>query len=488
MTSVFAWGRMELPENCHYLRLTCNSDKASVMELALADAAGNSFMPVNAPDYQKLFDENDTFPADGISFRNSTYFDEIYHARTAYEFLHGLPTYETTHPPLGKVILSLGIVFFGMNPFGWRFMGTLLGILMLPVIYLLARNISRDRLAAGFACVLFAFDFMHFAQTRLATIDVFVTFFILLMYYFMYRYSQLSFYDTPLWKTFLPLGACGISMGLGIACKWTGMYAGAGLAVIFFLTLYRRYREYRLALKKPSGGPNGLLYSRIIATFRSNALKTIVFCMVFFVLIPGLIYLLSYIPFVGWETGLWEKMLANQKYMFSYHANLQDTHYYSSHWYEWPTMIRPIFYYSGIIGDTAREGISAFGNPLVWWVGIPAFAYMLYLVFRKKDRIALFLCIAYLAQYLPWMFVDRCTFIYHYFPSVPFVVLMILYAALTVKDLLPEKRFYLALGLYAAAAIALFALFYPVLSGHTVSIKYVDTFLRWMKSWVLIYG
>ena len=144
-------------------------------------------------------------------------------------------------------------------------MGTLLGILMLPVIYLLARNISRDRLAAGFACVLFAFDFMHFAQTRLATIDVFVTFFILLMYYFMYRYSQLSFYDTPLWKTFLPLGACGISMGLGIACKWTGMYAGAGLAVIFFLTLYRRYREYRLALKKPSGGPNGLLYSRIIA-------------------------------------------------------------------------------------------------------------------------------------------------------------------------------------------------------------------------------
>lgn len=488
MTSVFAWGRMELPEDCHYLRLTCNSDKASVMELALADAAGNSFMPVNAPDYQKLFDENDTFPTDGISFRNSTYFDEIYHARTAYEFLHGLPTYETTHPPLGKVILSLGIVLFGMNPFGWRFMGTLLGILMLPVIYLLARNISRDRLAAGFACVLFAFDFMHFAQTRLATIDVFVTFFILLMYYFMYRYSQLSFYDTPLWKTFLPLGACGISMGLGIACKWTGMYAGAGLAVIFFLTLYRRYREYRLALKKPSGGPNGLLYSRIIATFRGNALKTIVFCMVFFVLIPGLIYLLSYIPFVGWETGLWEKMLANQKYMFSYHANLQDTHYYSSHWYEWPTMIRPIFYYSGIIGDTAREGISAFGNPLVWWVGIPAFAYMLYLIFRKKDRIALFLCIAYLAQYLPWMFVDRCTFIYHYFPSVPFVVLMILYAALTVKDLLPEKRFYLALGLYAAAAIALFALFYPVLSGHTVSIKYVDTFLRWMKSWVLIYG
>lgn len=99
MNSVFAWGHIQLPLDCRYLRLTCNSDIASVMELALADEEGNSFMPLNAPDYQELFDENDTFPAKGISFRNSTYFDEIYHARTAYEFLHGLPAYETTHPP-----------------------------------------------------------------------------------------------------------------------------------------------------------------------------------------------------------------------------------------------------------------------------------------------------------------------------------------------------------------------------------------------------
>lgn len=488
MTSVFSWNRIALPEGCHYLQLTCNSDKAAVMELALADAGQVPFMPVNAPDYQELFDEHDTFPSKGISFRSGTYFDEIYHARTAYEFLHGLNTYETTHPPLGKLIMSVGILLFGMTPFGWRFMGTLLGVLMLPVIYLLARNISRDRLLAGFACILFAFDFMHFAQTRIATIDVFVTFFILLMYYFMYRYCSMSFYDTPLRKTFVPLGACGIAMGLGIACKWTGIYAAAGLAVIFFLTLYRRYREYRLARKKPYGGPKGLMYSKIIGSFHGNTIKTLLFCIVFFVLVPGVIYLLSYIPFVGGETELWDKMIANQKYMFGYHANLQSTHAYSSHWYEWPTMIRPIFYYSGIISDTTREGISAFGNPLVWWIGIPAFVYMIYLVFKKKDRIALFICIAYLAQYLPWMLVDRLTFIYHYFPSVPFVVLMIMYAASTFKDVLPEKKFYMALGGYALVAIALFALFYPVLSGHTVSIRYVDVFLRWMKSWVLIYG
>lgn len=40
-------------------------------------------------------------------------------------------------------------------------------------------------------------------------------------------------------------------MGLGIASKWTGIYAGAGLAVLFFITLYKRYSEYRVAVKTP---------------------------------------------------------------------------------------------------------------------------------------------------------------------------------------------------------------------------------------------
>ena len=57
---------------------------------------------------------------------------------------------------------------------------------------------------------------MHFTQTRIATIDVYITFFVIAMYYFMYSYCTMSFYDTPLYKTFVPLGLCGICMGFGI--------------------------------------------------------------------------------------------------------------------------------------------------------------------------------------------------------------------------------------------------------------------------------
>ena len=60
----------------------------------------------------------------------------------------------------------------------------------------------------------------------------------------MYEYSSKSFYDTKLKVLLIPLGLAGISMGLGVASKWTGVYAGIGLGVLFFMNLFKRYREY----------------------------------------------------------------------------------------------------------------------------------------------------------------------------------------------------------------------------------------------------
>ena len=133
-----------------------------------------------------------------------------------------------------------------------------------------------------------------------------------------------------------------------------------------------------------------------------------------------------------------------------------------------------------------RLGISSFGNPLVWWAGIPAFAVTFCLALFRRQKTAIFLTIGYLAQYLPWTLVDRCTFIYHYFPSVPFVVLMIGYCFLQLKKAVSTRTLYICCIAYAAAVFGLFFLFYPVLAGTPVSVEYVDKFLRWMDSWVLV--
>ena len=133
-------------------------------------------------------------------------------------------------------------------------------------------------------------------------------------------------------------------------------------------------------------------------------------------------------------------MWDNQEFMFTFHSTLDSTHPYSSKWYEWPIMVRPILYSAQVIGGYAYTGISAFGNPMVWWAGIPAFLFMLYLSLKKHDKYAGFLCISYLAQYLPWALISRYTFIYHYFPSVPFIALMIGYSFLQLKNITLKKK------------------------------------------------
>lgn len=190
-----------------------------------------------------LLDEQ-SFAPERSEVINSTHFDEIYHARTAYEHLTGVYPYEITHPPLGKLTTALGIMLFDMTPFGWRFMPALFGVLMLPLIFILIKWMFDKTLVAACGTILFAFDFMHFTQTRISTIDVYAVFYILAMFLFMYRYFTLPL-EAPFRKTALPFFLSGLFFGIGAASKWVCVYAGAGLLILFIITLVRRYRYYR---------------------------------------------------------------------------------------------------------------------------------------------------------------------------------------------------------------------------------------------------
>lgn len=478
---VFFWSTLDC-ENVAAASVTLSASKDVVFEeMAFTDEDGNLIKIANADSLSGLFDEQELVP-EQETYMNSTYFDEIYHARTGYEFIHKLPVYEWTHPPLGKIFISIGIRLFGMTPFGWRFSGTLFGVLMLPVMYIFAKFLLRRTWLASVITISFAFDFMHFVQTRISTIDVYVTFFIMLMYLFIYVYLQKSFYDTDLKKTLLPLGLCGISTGLAIACKWTGIYAAAGVAIIFFMIIYARADEYIAAKKAPDSPEN----AAIIEKFPKYTIKTLLFCCIFFVIVPIAIYMLSYIPYLRANgEGIWG-IWKNQTDIFTYHSKtvVESTHAYSSPWYTWPLMIRPIWYYSCSFENGFKAGISAFGNPLVWWFGIASMIFCIVLAIKNKNKTALFLIIAYAANFLPWAPVTRTTFIYHYFPSVPFVVLMNGYAIYT----LAAERAWVkkAAIVYAVCVVVLFAVFYPVLAGIPMNPTYVTTFLKWLPKWVLI--
>jgi hypothetical protein len=180
--NVYAWATSPVMDIGRYIRITSTCDDLAINEFALKRVDGNGFVVLHAEtgNAPQLTDEQNKVPL-YPSYMNSTYFDEIYHARTAYEHILKLEPYENTHPTLGKLIISLGIRLFGMNPFGWRFMGALFGVLMLPVLYHLLKRLFASSVLSAAGTFLFAFDFMHYVQTRISTIDTYAVFFILII-------------------------------------------------------------------------------------------------------------------------------------------------------------------------------------------------------------------------------------------------------------------------------------------------------------------
>jgi len=409
-SQLFKWNdiTIENPQFIQYIRITGRADK-DVLQLSkfyFLGQDGNAlpFSLVRDGPFAPKTDVRDLFTVDWMgsgksTWHNSAYFDEIYHARTALEHIEGIYPYEITHPPLGKLILGLGIRLFGMTPFGWRFMGTLFGVVMLPVLYLFLKNLFGRTAVAACGTTLFAADFMHLTQTRIATIDTYAVFFILCMYFFLYRYLTL-----PAGASFrrgaLPLFLSGLAWGLGAASKWTVFYAGIGLAVVYFIGFFQKLRDWPEERRAARG--------RWCAA-------TLLFSLVCFVLLPFLIYILSYLPYalaegvdlspanclrglkesfpilfdnvlgkLSWQgpgkfegtyvpadslTGI---VANNQWYMLNYHSGVNQAHPYSAWWFEWILDARPILYYmdNSVPGYTTR--FAAFSNPVVCWAGLLA--------------------------------------------------------------------------------------------------------------------
>jgi hypothetical protein len=486
-----------------YIQVTVQGTQMKLNELAFCSANGipvpiQSAVSLNskdrANDPSKLFDEQDMVLTDHTSYMTDMYFDEVYHARTALENIEYIYPYEITHPPLGKIILGIGIRIFGMNPFGWRFMGTLFGVLLLPAMYLFAKRLFKKTLYAFIPTFLFMFDFMHFTQTRIATIDSYSVFFIILMYYFMYRYTSLNFNRDGLKKTLLPLALCGLFFGIGAATKWLCIYAGLGLAVLFFYTMRQRYVEYKAALcvlrgefELYEGSYDQALLEQTVNTYKKNLYLTLLFCIGVFIIVPLIIYVLSYIPYLLVKDkhfglkDIWE----NQKYMLNYHGNLKSDkpHPFSSPWYSWPLDIRPVFFFQGEFYPQGYIGnISSFGNPVVWLAGLASVIFIIVNRIRRKKFAPglLFVAIAALSEYLPWILISRETFIYHYFATLPFLILLLTFS---IKYFIDHFRCGKTLiYIYLAVVFMLFVLFYPVLSGITQPIWYANL-IRWSPTW-----
>lgn len=574
---MFKWKAQTFSASTRYLILYTESGSVAINEISVRN--GEKILPATVYEpkdgAEKLLDEQKKVPKDS-SYLTNMYFDEIYHARTAYEMVEnddlaaqygreyaadeGYPIYEWTHPSFGKLLIALGIRVFGMTPFGWRFSGTFVGVLILAVLYVFGKRIFRRTDYAFVTAGLFAADCMHFAQTRIATIDVYALFFTLLMFLFMFDYVSEDFERRPYWKKLTALGLCGVSFGLGASSKWTCLYSGAGLAVLYFgdliYNLVRILRDrssqpkadrkrmpvnvlaylpvlfvlavaalhaagtwvdwdaYFLATGKWDAAGVGIAWIDLLlkpwffgtlsalttvavlssAAFRivckkrdcdlrlHNLLMTPVWCCLFFIVIPVTLYALTnYCYYIDKNCVTLQQKLAElwkmQVSMYHYHADLQATHQCQSMWYQWPLAQKSVWFYSGystVNGVQLLSNISSTGNPAVWYVS--AFGAVLACVewirnrACQKDRAFLVVFVGILSGLLPWALVTRCVFLYHYFSTLPFLMLMTLLLLCYTEKKYPRTAGLKWVWLIASAVV--FILMYPAISGVPVPYGY----------------
>jgi dolichyl-phosphate-mannose--protein O-mannosyl transferase len=334
-------------------------------------------------------------------------------------------------------------------------------------MYLLARKLFRDQFYAFCAAFLMMADFMRFAHSRIAVIDVYAVFFILLMYYFILDlFTEAD--EAPTRSTDASLLLTGAAFGVGAACKWIALYAGGGIGV---LIMVRTVLDLKRRNFLPGQGTTAFLLRRLAV------------CLAAFVVIPSAIYLLAYIPFLqlpgpGHELA---DVFRLQKHMYTYHSTLHATHPFSSPWWSWPLDLRPVWMYTGTgLPAGVVSTIVSFGNPVIWWLAIPAVSATAFIAVRKRDMKLLVLLVALAFQYLPWVGINRVAFIYHFFASVPFVILSIVAVC---KHIEPHfAGFRDVVRQYLVVAGILFILFYPALSGMEVPKWYISG-LRWLPGW-----
>jgi len=93
-------------------------------------------------------------------------FDEIVYVPSAEAVLDGLNEMDSAEPPMGKLLLAVGINQAGDSPFGWRVSSAVCGALTLIAVYLWTHLLFGDYRVSFVAATLTLFNNFLFVMSR----------------------------------------------------------------------------------------------------------------------------------------------------------------------------------------------------------------------------------------------------------------------------------------------------------------------------------
>ena len=453
-------------------------------------------------------------------------FDEVYYVAFATDILQNQPFFDA-HPPLGKQLIALSIAGFqasqqalGLanqslaavmaNPVSYRWLnagiGATIPLLGGWVAWEWSRGYThrRRQIFTHLSALLLSADGLLLVESRLALLHVALVGFGLVGLAAWAR-SHHCCHPLP-WRLLagLVLGAC-------INVKWNG--AGYLLA-LWCLEGIRTWRDR--PQRQPPQATRPWLWLGIL---------------------PCGVYLLCWLPYLK-LTG--QTLWGIHRHLWQFHIQA-GAHPYQSAWYTWPLMIRPIaYFYQGLAGNESvgigpatpspTTAISLYGmnHPFLVWLGTAAIALLIVQKvgqFRQRsssaaevetqniDRAAKFgdptisrprkrarlkrsaikhlrdsrpspstaVVITYLANWLPWAFIQRSTFFYHYFSSALMAEIAL---AWLMSHWLTSNRpsWHWAAGSLLGLIVAGFIFWLPLWIGWPLSLEALQQ-RWWVPSW-----
>ena len=439
-----------------------------------------------------LFITGGLFHFIGLDHPNSVVFDEVHWGAFSSSYCCTGKYFFDVHPPHAKLIIAgfakvlgfeakqtfknIGEEYSPGEAFAIRFASALVGSLIPVVVFVLSLQLGASRAAAFLGGLLVLFDNALLVQTRIIALDGFLIFFTLTSLSAVLKAMRSESLPMRLW--FFALS--GVLASLATGSKFTGLVA-VGIPGVLGLVDCLNQRSF-------------------------NNFKRWIWAGFCFLAAGSVVY------FAGWylhfelltEPGsgdVWGRPTGDffrdffhlHQQMFNSNIRLSATHPDASPWWSWPLMMTPIFYWA------KGEGwIYLLGNPVLWW-GISAL-FIVALVTqvlsrfnnlgrlpaaRPRRRLLWIPFLGYCASYLPFVFVSRILFLYHYFTPLIFSTLFVLLwldaiGAIRDGDIRKQRLSYY---LVIVALLAAFVVISPVTFGVQISVDLRDEIFQVFPGW-----
>jgi predicted membrane-bound dolichyl-phosphate-mannose-protein mannosyltransferase len=314
-----------------------------------------------------------------IPFPPDTMSDEKFYVTAAKSII---PTGHDTnpeHPPLGKYLIGLGILIFGDNSFGWRFIGALLGSIIPPLIYLIGMRVYNEKVGL-LSGVFLLLDPLTYAMSCIAMLDIYLAFFVTCAFLaFVYQRYYMS----------------AVLFGLACSVKFSAVFSICG--VMMYLIYLRKWE-----------------------------------LVPWFFIIPFLTFLIISLPIMFIE-GIWT-WFGSTLYYLSWHWNLptcEHTEIIASRPEGWLFNIKPFVFRKHLYKRIANA------NPVLYPLALPSSVYIAYLISKDRiEHITLLPVLWFATQYGLFFFLPRTRqFIFYLLPAVPAILLLAAWGILTLLEI-----------------------------------------------------